>query len=98
MIFPVVADAAPVIEAIGPGRIRHLVTEGRPSGKAHLVILFYFYGPALASGLALAMPNRDQRGIAIGVDIEAVLARFGDGEGHVWSVNFVDLAVVEMTN
>ena len=74
MVFPLIANAGPVVEAVETGRIEDLVSQGRSAGEARLLIVFYFHGPTLARGLAFAVPNCNQRCIAIGIDIEAVLA------------------------
>ena len=48
--------------------------------------------------LAFALPYCDKRRVCIRVDIKAILARLRDRESDIGSVNFINLAIVEVTN
>src|SRR5207253_4096359 len=94
VIFALIADAAPVVRSVAAGIVVDLVSQGRPAGEARHVITFYFHGAALSGSFAFATPNRDHGSVTVGVDIETVLARLGEGESHVRRVDLIYLATI----
>jgi hypothetical protein len=50
----------------------------------------------LSGRVAFSLANRDHGGVAVGIDIEAVVARFLDGERQIRRVNFVYFSLEQM--
>ena len=52
----------------------------------------------LASGVSFAFANRHHRRVAVRIDVEAVVARFLNREGQVWSVDLVDFPLKQVAD
>jgi len=94
ILFAPVAHPTPVVKAIALRVVGNLIFQGGAAGKACLAVALYFHGASFPGSDALAAPYRNQSRVAIGVHVEAVLARSHYGERQVGCINFVSFAVI----
>src|SRR6266478_3901226 len=92
IVLTLIAQPAPIVEAIPVRGIIDMVGKGCTAGEASLPIALHLYGTAFASTFPFTMPHCDQGCIAAGIDIEAVLTGLCDRKRGVRCVHFVDLA------
>src|SRR5207302_9229193 len=98
MIFALVANAAPVVKAVEIGNTGDLMIKGVAITEPRLVASVNFDARTLARGDALAFPHANKSDIAVGINIEAIVARLGHREGEVRGIDFINLSIVEMPN
>src|SRR5438477_10677412 len=53
---------------------------------------------AISGSNALAFPNRDERCVAVGVNVEAIVSRLHNGERGVGCIHFVSFAMEQARN
>jgi hypothetical protein len=93
MKFAVAAYAAPFIEAILARSVVGGMDHRHSAGEANLLARFHAHRISAAGSHTLAFPNRDQGCVAIGIDIETIVASFQNSEGGVGCVDFIHFAV-----
>src|SRR5882762_1549276 len=98
MIFPVVAHAAPVIEAVESGDAGNPVLQRSATRKTGLFLGTDAHAIPLSIGLALPLPDRDGSGVGAGIDVEAVVAALQDCERLVGRVDFVSLSTEQVAD
>jgi hypothetical protein len=98
IVFTLVANLAPVVKAIFSRGIADLVRQGISIGEAGLLAFMQTHGGPLSGRLALALPNRHYSRVSGGVNIEAVVAGLGHGEGLVRSVDLVDFSAIKFVD
>jgi hypothetical protein len=98
VILAIVANAAPVVEAVEVGRTGGLMLERSASRKGRLMAGTQFHARALAIGFAFPFPNRDRSDVSIGIDVKAIVARFENREGLVGRIDFVSLTSEQMAD
>src|ERR1700685_2731761 len=98
MVFALIADLAPVVEAIRRGSVADLMRQGIPVAEARLLAFVHAHRRALTSGFALAFPHRYQSCVSAGINIEAILAGLGHGERLIRRIDLVHLAAVEFAD
>ena len=93
-----IADSAPIVEAIATRCVADLMSQGISVGKAGLLPFVYANRLSLPGGFALTLPNGYQRSVSVRIDIETILTGLSDGESLVGRVDLVDLAAVELAD
>jgi hypothetical protein len=74
MILTLVANTAPVIETVAIGNIGNFMIERVAIAEPRLVASVNFHTATLAGGDAFAFPYRHESGIAVRIDIKAIIA------------------------
>jgi hypothetical protein len=98
VVFPLIADLAPIIEAVGSGCGINLMRQRISVGEPGLLTFVHTNRLALAGGFALAFPHRDQGCVSVRIDVEAVLAGFSHGKCLIRAVDLVDFAAVKLAD
>src|SRR5581483_1418817 len=98
MASPFIAHAAPIIETIRSRGIRNFVLHGGAVRKRRYFSGAHLHAIALPGSFAFTTADRYVCGVAIGVDIETILAGSGNGERHIGRVDFIDFPVIEASN
>jgi hypothetical protein len=98
IVLPLIANLAPIVEAVGTRSIGNLVRQRISTGECSLLTRMHANGWALTGGFAFTLANSHHGGIGIRIYIESVVTGFRHGESLIRRVNLVNLAVVEMTD
>src|SRR5262249_49479723 len=93
-----VTPKAPVVKVVETRSGEGLVRQRPAAGKAHLAACLNLDVRTLAGSHPLALPYRDQRGVAVRVNVKAIVSRLEQREGGVRRVNLEDLIVREARN
>src|SRR5262249_29421360 len=88
-----IANAAPIIKAIEAGIFVSPVSERSSIAEADSTPRFHLYRATISGGDTLAVPDRDECGIALRIYIETIAAGFQNRERGVGRINFHDLAL-----
>ena len=98
MILALIAQLAPVIEAVIGRRGRNVMFQGSSSGKARLFAGLHLDGWAAARSFPFTFPHGCYAGIPVRIDIKTVLAGFLHGERHIGRIHFEDFALVQTSD
>jgi hypothetical protein len=98
VVFTLVANLAPVVEAVFSRGIADLVRQRISIGEAGLLTFMQTNGRPLSSRVAFALPNCHYGRVSGGVDVEAVVTGLGHGEGLIRGVDLVDFPAVEFVD
>ena len=83
VFLALIANAAPVIEAVVFGRLRDFMIQRIATTEYSLLILPNPYRSLLSGGFSLTLPNRHTGRVAVRIDIETVFARLHDRKCEV---------------
>jgi hypothetical protein len=95
VVFTLVANLTPIVEAIFSRGIADLVRQRISIAEAGLLAFMQTNRGTLSGRLALALPDCYYSRVAGGVDVEAVVAGFGHGEGLIRGVDLVDFSAIK---
>jgi hypothetical protein len=98
IVFTLVANLAPIVEAIFSRGVADLVRQRISISEAGLLAFMQTDGGTLSSRFALALPNRNYGRVAGGVDVEAVVSGLSHGEGLIRSVDLVDFSAIKFVD
>jgi hypothetical protein len=95
IVFTLVANLAPIVEAVFSRSIADLMRQRISIGEAGLLAFVQTNGRTLSARFAFALPNCHYGRVSGGVDVEAVVPGLGHGEGLIRGVDFVDFSAIK---
>jgi hypothetical protein len=98
LVFTLIANLAPIIEAVRPRCVVNLMRQRISTREARLLTGMHTNRGALACRFTLSLSDGDQGCVSVGVYIEAVVARFDYRECLIGRINLVDFALIEVAN
>src|SRR6202042_2809804 len=98
IVLTLVADLAPVVEAVGRGRGGNLMLQRISVGEARLFVFMHAHRGALTSRFALTLPHRHQSCVSIGIDIKSVFAGLSYRERLIRRIDLVYFSAVKLAD
>src|SRR5882672_2414982 len=98
MLFAIVTRTGPVVESVRALGASHIEPQRIRAGNVRILTRVQVEVAAAASGLAFSFTHGQVRGLAVGIDVEAVFPGALHRERQVWRIDFEGIAAVESSN